>query len=266
MDKKILKLATLTLTLIIIVCSLCSCQKDAKDQFPTATEKFFVNDFAEVLTEADANTIYTSGVALQDATTAQAVVVTVESLDGKEAADYALELGRQWGVGDKTKDNGVVILLSESDREIYISVGYGLEGALPDSKTGRIIDTYGISYFSNDNFSAGLLGIYNAIVNEIYIEYGMQPAENYVPMNVLSQDEESQVGVGKVAISWLVLIIIVAIYVTAFGRRGGLFLFGGPRFFGGGHYHGGFGGSSGSFGGFRGGGGGFGGGGAGRKF
>ncbi len=266
MENKILKLATLALTLIIIVCSLCSCGKHVKDQFPTATEKFFVNDFAEVLTEADANTIYTSGVALQEATTAQAVVVTVESLDGKEAADYALELGRQWGVGDKNKDNGVVILLSESDREIYISVGYGLEGALPDSKTGRIIDTYGISYFSSDNFSAGLLGIYNAIVNEIYIEYGMQPAENYVPMNVLSQDEESQVGFGKVAISWLVLIIIVAIYVTAFGRRGGLFLFGGPRFFGGSHYHGGFGGSSGSFGGFRGGGGGFGGGGAGRKF
>lgn len=266
MKKRILRLAALILTLLIILCSLCSCGKNAKEQLPTPTEKFFVNDFAQVLTEADANTIYTSGAALHEATTAQAVVVTVESLDGKQAADYALEIGREWGVGAEDKDNGVVILLSESDREIYISVGYGLEGALPDSKTGRIIDTYGISYFSNDNFSAGLLGIYNAIVNEIYIEYGMQPSENYVPMNVLSQSEE-QVSAEKVAISWLVLIIIVVIYVTAFGRRGGLFLFGAPRFFGGNHFHGGgFGGSSGSFGGFRGGGGSFGGGGAGRKF
>ncbi len=267
MCNKFLKLAALILSLIIIVCTMCSCGKNAKDQLPTPTEKFFVNDFAGVLTDADANTIYNSGVALQEATQAQAVVVTVESLDGKEASEYALELGRQWGVGEKDKDNGVVILLSSGDREIYISVGYGLEGALPDSKTGRIIDTYGISYFSNDNFSAGILGIYNAIVNEIYIEYGLQPAENYVPMNVLSQNDEQQVSAGKVAISWLALIIIVALYMFVFGRHGGLFLFGSPRFFGGNHFNGGsFGGSSGSFGGFKGGGGSFGGGGAGRKF
>lgn len=268
MGNKFLKPATLALTLIVIVCSLCSCGKDAKDQFPTATDKFFVNDFAEVLTQTDANTIYTSGVALQEATTAQAVVVTVESLDGEPIEEYALEIGREWGVGDKEKDNGVVILLSESDREIYIAVGYGLEGALPDSKTGRIIDTYGISHFSNDNFSAGLLGIYNAIVNEIYIEYGVQPSVNYVPMDVLSQSDEEQASAGKVALSWLVLIIIVVLYMSIFGRRGGMFIFGSPRIFGGyNHYHGSsFGGSSGGFGGFRGGGGSFGGGGAGRKF
>ena len=74
------------------------------------------------------------------------VTVTVKSLNGEEPADYALNLGRQWGVGQKDNDNGVVILLSTAERQIYIAVGGGLEGALPDSKTGRIIDDYGLSY------------------------------------------------------------------------------------------------------------------------
>ncbi len=267
MKNRILRVAAALAIVAIILFSLASCGKQARQQYPTPTEKFFVNDFAQILTEADANAIYTSGAALQQATTAQAVVVTVDSLGNKPIQDYALEIGREWGVGDNTKNNGIVILLSESDREIYIAVGYGLEGALPDSKTGRIIDTYGVSYFSNDNFSTGLVSVYNAIVNEVYIEYGMQPSENYVPIDLIPQTNEAQATAGEVALSWLALIVIVALYVLIFGRRGGLFIFGSPRFFGSGfHHHGGFGGGSGGFGGFRGGGGSFGGGGAGRKF
>lgn len=265
MKKKFLRVAMLLLVVVMAV-SLTACGKESREQYPQPTDKFFVNDFAGVMSETDINTVYTQGAALDEATTAQAVVVTVDSLDGKEPADYALELGRQWGVGAEEEDNGVVILLSEGDREIYIAVGYGLEGALPDSKTGRIIDTYGMSYFSSDNFSSGLVNIYNAIVNEIYIEYGMQPSENYIPADLLPDVQSDTDSVGEIAISWIVLIILVALYMGIFGRRGGLFIFGSPRFFTGGFNHrGGF-GSGGGFGGFRGGGGSFGGGGAGRRF
>lgn len=265
MKNKILRVASLALILVLAL-SLISCGKQAQEQFPTPTDKFFVNDFVGVMTEADIDTVYTKGAALDTATSAQAVIVTVESLDGKEPDDYALQLGREWGVGDKDKNNGVVILLSEGDREIYIAVGYGLEGALPDSKTGRIIDTYGLSYFQNDEFSAGLVGIYNAIVNEIYIEYGIQPSENYIPIDLLPEQQEESESAGDVAIAWLILMILIMLYTIIFGRRGGLFIFGSPWFrTGGGFGSGGFGG--GSFGGgFKGGGGSFGGGGAGRKF
>ena len=218
--------------------------------------------------DEDAAKIYADGVALQTDTTAQVVVVTVESLDGKPIEEYALEIGRRWGVGDQEKNNGVVILFSKNDREIYVAVGYGLEGALPDVKTGRIIDYYGLPHFSEDNFSTGIVGIYNAIVNETYFEYDMQPQEDYVPVELLPDTSTETGSVGRVVVSWLVLLVLVAIYIAIFGRRGGLFLFGSPRFFvGGHHFHGGgFGGSSGGFGGFSGGGGSFGGGGAGRKF
>ena len=271
MDAKFLRVIKRAVTLvlpIILIISLVSCVKNAKERYPTPTDKFFVNDFAGVMNDTDIDAIYTKGAALDDATTAQAVVVTVDSLDGREAAEYALELGRQWGVGAEEKDNGVVVLLSAGDREIYIAVGYGLEGALPDSKTGRIIDNYGLSYFSDDNFSAGLVNIYSAIVNEIYIEYGMQPSENYIPADLLPDAQSDTSSFGEIVISWIVLIILVALYMGVFGRRGGLFIFGSPRFFGGGfnHHSGGGFNSGGGFGGFRGGGGSFGGGGAGRRF
>lgn len=249
---------------IAIAFSFTACGKEVKTAFPQPTEKFFVNDFASIIDQTDANTMCEKGAALQTATTAQVVLVTVESIDDTTIADYALEIGREWGVGDADKNNGVVILLSKNDREIYISIGYGLEGALPDSKTGRIIDTYGMSYFSNDNFSAGLLSVYNAIVNEIYIEYDMQPAENYVPIDQITNNSKDDITAGDVVLSWIALVVIVVLYVAVFGKRGGLFLFGSPRIFGtGGNFHGG---SSGGFGGFSGGGGSFGGGGAGRKF
>ncbi len=266
MNTKVLKTAKKVFAVIlpiVLLFSLVSCDKAKAEPYPAHTERFFVNDFANVLTQEDADKIYTMGTALQDATTAQAVVVTVESLNGKEAAEYALELGREWGVGDKDKNNGVVVLLSKADREIYISVGYGLEGALPDSKTGRIIDNYGIPYFQNDNFSVGLISIYSSVVNEIYVEYGIAPQENYTPIDLIPNNKGEEVSFGKVAVSWLALIVLVLLYMIIFGRRGGMFIFGAPRFFTGG-FNSGFRGG-GSFGGF-GGGGSFGGGGAGRKF
>lgn len=243
----------------------------AADKYPEPTSRFFVNDFADVIEQAAEEEIYSKAAALQEKTTAQVVVVTVNTLDGEEPADYALGLGRQWGVGQEDEDNGIVILLSKTERQIYIAVGYGLEGALPDSKTGRIIDAYGLDYLKKDDFSAGLLEIFGAIVNEVYIEYGEEPEEGYTPIEDTDEETLEEYG-ARVAASWVIMIACVILFVLVFGRRRrGFFWFGGPGGFGGmgGSGFGGFGGGSGgSFGGggFSGGGGSFGGGGAGRGF
>lgn len=239
----------------------------AANKYPEPTSRFFVNDFADVIEQAAEDEIYSKAAALQEKTTAQVVVVTVNTLDGEEPADYALGLGRQWGVGQEDEDNGVVILLAKTERQIYIAVGYGLEGALPDSKTGRIIDVYGLDYLKKDDFSAGLLEIFGAIVNEVYIEYGEEPEEGYTPIEDTDEETLEEYG-ARVAASWVIMLAIVILFILIFGRRRrGFFWFGGPGGFGGGF--GGFGGSSGgSFGGggFSGGGGSFGGGGAGHGF
>ncbi|MBR7071409.1 MAG: TPM domain-containing protein [Clostridia bacterium] len=246
-------LACLLITAVTLSLLLLSGCGEAKDPYPEPTERFFVNDFADLLAEADEQTIYNAGVQLQEKTTAQVVAVTVETLDGKEPADYALELGRKWGVGDAEKDNGVVLLLAEEERQIYVAVGYGLEGGLPDSKTGRLIDHYALPDLREDRFSAGMTALYRAIVNEVYLESGMQPEEGYVPADQLQDDEEVP-SVQEVAISWAVLLVLVVLAVWLSRRRG---IFFGP-------FIGPFGG--GGFGGFSGGGGSFGGGGAGRGF
>ncbi len=253
--------------LLLLVClcfSLCTLAGCGEEEKLKPTDKFFVNDFADVIDESDENTMYKKGVLLQENTKAQVVAVTVDSLKGQDISDYAVNLGREWELGDKEKNNGVLILLAVEDRQIYIAVGYGLEGALPDSKTGRILDNYTIPYLRDDNFSSGILGAYNAVYNEVCIEYGVPADKGYIPAEQLPQNSSSEetTDVKTVIISWIILFVIVLIYSFVFRKRGMMFIpmggFG-PR--GG---SGGFGG--GGFGGFSGGGGSFGGGGAGRSF
>lgn len=257
---------------VVLLLALVGCGESHGKFEPT--ERFFVNDYADVIDDAAENEIYEKGVALEQATTAQVIVVTVKNISGNVISDFAVELGRDWGVGTKEEDNGVVILLCTDIREIYVATGYGLEGALPDSKTGRLIDVYALESFEANDFSAGLKALYGAITNEVYIEYGITPSEDYTPINQIPENSENDSEALKVALSWLLLIVLVALYLGIFGRRHRSFYFGGPPMggFGGGFYGGGFRGSggfrggSGGFGGFSGGGGSFGGGGAGRKF
>ena len=266
--KKIINIIAAALAAVLLVLPVSAAAK-----YPSPDKRFFVNDFADVIEQTAEDEIYSKAAALQEKTTAQVVVVTVNTLDGEEPADYALRLGREWGVGQKDEDNGVVILLSVSERQIYIAVGYGLEGALPDSKTGRIIELYGLDYLKEDDFSTGLLEIFGAVVNEVYIEYGEEPEAGYTEIDETDGETLGEYG-AKVAASWAIMLAVVILFILVFGRRRrGFFWFGGPGGFGGGFGgHGGFGGfggsSGGSFGGggFSGGGGSFGGGGAGHGF
>lgn len=267
--KKVLSvLSAFLVAAVFIVC--CGCSETEKE-YPAHTEGFYANDFADVLSDGDKEEILKLGAALDTATAkalgtekgAQVVAVTVASTGGEEIADYALALGRQWGVGSKENNNGVVILLATEDREVYVAVGYGLEGALPDSKTGRLIDDYAIDYFSENEFSAGTLNLYRAIVREVYGEYELEiPADTKQPENF-----SENISTASVIKSWLGIIIFLAVFLIYLKYRGFFFIFN-PGF--GGHGRGGFGGfgggSSGGFGGFSGGGGSFGGGGAGRGF
>lgn len=250
---------------LAVIIALCFCGCGGANKKLTPTQDFFVNDFADVILSEDESIMLSKAIALNEKTTSQVVTVTVDSLDGREISDYALELGREWGVGSEESNNGIVILLSESDREIYIAVGYGLEGALPDSKTGRIIDVYGLEYLKEDDFSKGLLNISNAIINEVYIEYGLPTEADYTPIDNIAQIDSLSESGGSVAVSWVAMIIILILFsLLSSRRRGGIFFF--PGMFYGSGSRGGFSGGGFGGGGFRGGGGSFGGGGAGRGF
>ncbi len=71
-------------------------------------------------------------------TTAEVAVLTIESLEGMPLETYSLEVARSWGIGKEDKNNGLLLLISVKDRKYRFETGYGLEGVLPDAKTGRI--------------------------------------------------------------------------------------------------------------------------------
>ncbi|MEG1607085.1 MAG: TPM domain-containing protein [Mucinivorans sp.] len=227
-----------------------------------------VNDVAGLFSPAQRAQLEDSLLSFDHKSSTQIAVVTVTDLEGYSAGDYALEVLRRWGVGQKGKDNGVVILIKPRNANgagaVYISVGYGLEGVLPDAKTGRIIDNRMMGPLKQgDYFGAameGAMAVKAAATGEFTAQERAEEIEGYITLGVL--------------LLMVVLIVIVANKNKGKGGSSGssgssggggwfvppIILGGGGRSSGGGF--GGFG--SGGFGGFGGGSGG--GGGAGRSF
>lgn len=227
---------------------------------PQPAKLFYAADYAGILSEETESFIVAHSKALYDASTAQVVVATVKSIDGKNEREYALELARDWKIGSE-KNNGILIFVALSERKIDIEVGYGLEGAIPDSKSGRLLDTYALPYLKNDDFDNGILNLYKAVLQEVYDEYGLQMPEDVTPIDVSGDEEDSDTFSMVMAFVMLAL-ICVPFYIGT--RRGG----GRGGRGSGGIFYGGFGSSSGGSSGssFGGGGGSFGGGGSSRGF
>ncbi|MCI8345300.1 MAG: TPM domain-containing protein [Clostridia bacterium] len=138
------------------------------------TNDFYVNDYAKLLDTETKQYIISTNKNLYKKTGSQIVVVTIESLEGNSLEDYATKLFRNFGIGDKNKNNGILLLLSLKERKFRIEVGYGLEGILPDAKTGRIQDEYIIPYLKNNKWNEGIRNGFNAILNVIANEYNVE--------------------------------------------------------------------------------------------
>lgn len=147
----------------------------AQPQVPPApASSLYVQDYAGVLTNESKNRLNSLGSQIAAKTKAQVVVVTVKSLEGAALEDYSLAILREWGIGDKTLNNGVLMLVAVGDRESRIEVGYGLEGALPDAKTGRIQDEYMIPWFQQGDYNKGIVNGYMALAGEVAKEYQLE--------------------------------------------------------------------------------------------
>ena len=101
-----------------------------------------VNDYAHVLTSDQLEALEEKLVHYDDSTSTQIVIVTVKTLNDYPLEDAALGILRNWGVGNKKTNNGIVILAAIDDHKIRIETGYGLEGAIPDVTAEQIIQQY----------------------------------------------------------------------------------------------------------------------------
>lgn len=241
----------------IILYALCGALAWAQPQIPPRpTSQIYVQDYANVLQPETKQRLQSLGSKLAARTKAQVVVVTVPSLNGAAPEEYGLALLREWGIGDQKLNNGVLLLVAVSDRSSRIEVGYGLEGALPDSKTGRLQDEYMLPYFKQGEYDAGIWNGYLALTQEVAREYQVDLGEPSKPKAIKPAPPDNNwydalpwwarwalaAGVaGLLLFDWLVLggaITWALLSIVSSGRRGG----GGGSGYGGGS--GGGGGSS----------------------
>ncbi len=132
---------------------------------PRTTNGGWVSDPANHLKQATIAAINATASTLEAETSAEIGVAVLDSLDGLEPGAAALLLHRRWGVGKAARDNGILLLWSPAQRKIFVSVGYGLEGVLPDARAGRIQDDAIIPHFRRNEFDEGMIAGVNALAS-----------------------------------------------------------------------------------------------------
>src|SRR4051812_19543304 len=168
-----------------------------------------VNDYTNTLTADQKAALEQKLVAYDDSTSNQVAIVIVPTTNDYAPVDYATKLGREWGIGNKKTNNGVVILVAKDDHQVFIAPGYGLEGALPDITVKSIIDNEITPNFKNNDFYRGLdigtTAIFKAAAGEYKAPAGYRSAR----------------GKGSGGGSILGIIIIIFIIIMLVGRGGG---------------------------------------------
>jgi len=222
----------------------------------------YVFDYANLIESQDEREMQNIAKVLDNKTKAQVVVVTVNDLSQMESEDYALGLFRNWGIGDKEKNNGVLILVNKESLvtnqrgRIRIEVGYGLEGAINDGKAGAILDNFALPAFETGEYSQGIKDAFMAVSAEVAKEYGLDLEDGELSSLESYSAADDEGILLDIILAIFIFIVIIILSMTKRGgrryyRRGP---FNGPYgpFGGGGYPGGGFGG--GGFGGFSGGG------------
>lgn len=173
-----------------------------------------VNDFANVLTPDQKAALESKLVAYDDSTSNQLVVVTVKSIGDYDVQDVALKILRDWGVGNKKTNNGIVLLASMEDHKLRIEVGYGLEGAVPDAIAKRIIENEIAPNFRAGNYYRGFDEATDAIFKAAAGEYK-------APEGYDQRGERQGHGRGSSIISIIVIIIVIIVIFSSRGGGGG---------------------------------------------
>lgn len=225
-------------------------------------EHSFVKDGANIISQDTVDYINETNEKMKDYGS-QVAVLTLDSLNGRDIESLSNEVFRDWGIGDKKKNNGVLLLVSLNDRQVRIEVGYGLEGAINDARAGRIIRNIIRPNFQNKDYDKGIRDAFDSIIYYIGKEYNVVFQD--IDINKLEQADDDYISIPIIIFAIIIFILLTSRlnrYRYIYGRRGRMFRrrrgifddddpFGG--FFGGSGGSGGFGGFGGSGGGFGGG-------------
>jgi len=214
----------LSIFLVIFTFFLFAGNSFAEDsQIPAPVGDIYIQDFAGVLNEQERVELSRIGRSLEDQTTAQIAVLTVESIGDTTVEEYANEAFRKYGIGSEQEDNGVLMVIGMnpspgmSQRPLRIEVGYGLEGALPDGKVGRILDQVTIPFLQNNQPNLAIIETYKELANEVLVEYGVEDGQLQAGQPVPQSSGDEGLGIPL----WLLVPLILIVVFLDFKFFGG---------------------------------------------
>jgi uncharacterized protein len=158
---------------------------------------------------------------LEAKTTAQVIVLTIKSLDGEDIESFSLRTAEKWRLGQKGKDNGLLLTIAIEDRRYRFEVGYGLEAILPDSLVGSIGRQYLVPYFRKGDYSMGIFYATLAVIQEIAKHEGVEiTAMPELKTEGIGRDSNSSgKGIGWIAIVNIIFIISILMLRLLIPRR-----------------------------------------------
>ncbi|MCO5230295.1 MAG: TPM domain-containing protein [Chitinophagales bacterium] len=255
-------LTFLTISIFTIVIANAQAQFEDKDIVSPSSPPRLVNDFANMLQSQDIQALENKLVAYNDSTSTQIAIVTVPTLGDYPVEEYGIRLARKWGIGNKEKDNGILILIAKEERKFDIETGYRVGQYISDIDANRILREILTPNFKEGKYYQGLDEATDRMIDLLSGNFKADKKDSSgLPMNII----------------FIVIIIIILLIIISNRKDDGNHTYTGrghddffPPFIGGGFggsrgggFGGGFGGGSSGGGGFGGfGGGGFGGGGA----
>ena len=173
---------------------------------PRPTTAGFVFDYQHVIDDDIEKEINDFAFKLQQQGIMELFIVTVPTIGNLEPYEYGVELFRQWGIGDKDKNNGMVIFattdMEPGKNKVRIATGYGLEGDYPDGRTGELLDEYMMPYLSEDDYTTAFAKVVEAIRVQEGIEHEWQQEEIFAEEGMLS---------------WVFLIVMLTVVFSLIG-------------------------------------------------
>lgn len=178
-------------------------------QYPDRPTNSPVADFTNTLNDADKQKLDTKIKAFEDSTSNQIAVVIVQSVGDYDIIEYGNGLIRKWGIGQKDKNNGVLVLVALADRKMSVQTGYGLEGALPDIVTQEIIQNDMKPRFRESDYYGGLDAATDDIIKYTKGEYKSSGKKAVKGSN------------GKGGSAGIIVLIVIFVLILIFRNKGG---------------------------------------------
>ena len=211
------KRSLIGLIILLILVLLGSTSQAQEIPIPKVKADVYVYDNDNLFDESIEEQLNNMLIDLEKKTSSEFAVITVESLLGKEIEDYSIKVANGLGIGKEDKDNGVLLLMSRSDKRVRLEIGKGLEGILNDAKCGRILDEYFVPYREKDEYTEATKLTVQAVINVIATDANV--VIDGVDNSITTPEEE------ELPWLWIIIGIIIVLIIANWFTDGMVFEF-----------------------------------------